>query len=161
MNMNEETLEREEKRMYEIGYLLAPHLADESLTGELNKIVDLINSHDGNQTSSGEPQMKELSYTIGKEIDRKRQSFDKAYFGFIKFDMAPSELLKFKVLLDANPNIIRYLLISTKAAKPLSAKKTRKLAKVNESANTEEKVSEEKIDEELDAILDSGLESNQ
>lgn len=155
-----DTSAREGVKVYEIGYLLAPLIAEEHVPAEVSKIKSLIESHGGNFISEESPKMRPLAYAMRKAVDGARHKFDKAYFGWIKFETTPEEVLKVKVSLDANSNIVRFLLINTVrentliAPKPVYMEKAKEGTKEEgEAVVAETPASPEEIDRSIEELV--------
>lgn len=141
-----------DKKLYEVGFLLSPALVDESLNAAVDKLNAAITNNGGEVTLSGTPEMRELAYSITKEINRKKHQFDKAYFGWIRFLASPSEVSKINDLIDSDDDVVRFILITAKKVKP-NTKAPRKAARKPKAETGEAKADEKEIDQELDAIL--------
>ncbi len=100
-------------KIYEVGYLLLPSLAEENLAGEVALIKAVIEQQGGTFISEESPKLRNLTYTMSKLIDTKKQRFDKGYFGWIKFEVAADALVAVKAGLEANLHVLRFLLINT------------------------------------------------
>ncbi len=105
--------ERDDLQVYEVGFHILPTVAEGDLSGEVVKVRDLISSVKGSVISEGFPEMTNLSYEIAKRIDGKYVDFNRAYFGWIKFDLDRTEIEKVDSALKANPQILRYIIIKT------------------------------------------------
>lgn len=153
-------------RVYEIGYHIAPVMNEEHIPAEVVVIKDLIEKGKGRIISEEFPKVKILAYTISKIIDGKKHNFEKAYFGWIKFEMDGSEVLKVKKALDVNEKILRFLLIKTvkedtkifipKFDAQIKNDGDKKFErKEKESVNLKEKVeiSAEEIDKKIEGLL--------
>lgn len=103
----------DERKIYEIGYLLVPYLPAEAVTGEVDKIIKAkIEAEGGEITSALEPVMTRLAYTITKVLNNKHTKFSDAYFGALRFRADPAMILELKAGWDKEDNLIRYLIIS-------------------------------------------------
>lgn len=152
-----------EPRVYEVGYLLVPSLREEDLDTHVDAIKDLIAQHKGLQIADDAPVLIDLAYEMTKVIDNKNYKFSQGYFGWIKFDLAPSALVDIKAALEKNPNIIRFLLISTVRdntvfSKKLTYKSTRRI--VDEGELAEDGANVEVEDDTTPAVVNLDLETN-
>lgn len=146
-------LDAKEPKIYEISYLLLPTMATEGASEEAGKLISTIESNGGVLLSSGNPEMKELSYAVSREIDRKRKYFDRAYFGWVKFEIAPDKISLIKLLLDDNVSVIRHLVVTTIR----NTAPTRDITKrrvIRKPVREEGKISSEiDMDKEIDALI--------
>lgn len=100
-------------RIYEIGYLIAPTVPQEKVAGEVSAIKDVIANNQGIFIAEDFPKLRVLAYTIAKNISGRRQNFNQAYFGWLKFEIDALVSSAVKSALEKNENLLRYLFIST------------------------------------------------
>lgn len=115
--MNEEEKEsisiEQEPRIYELGFLLLPSLDSAGVSGETASLRDLIIEKQGIIIAEGEAKERPLAYRMVKMIDNKKEKFDRAHFGWIKFETTPHMALEIKKALDIRKNILRFLIVKT------------------------------------------------
>lgn len=102
-----------EPRIYELGYHILPSVSEDDIPAEIAGIKSLIKKNDGVGISEENPKNISLAYTMYRTTEGKKEKFDTAYFGWIKFEMDPKNALKVKEELDLNRNILRYIIIKT------------------------------------------------
>lgn len=102
-----------EPRVYELGYHVLPFLSEADLEKEIDAIKKALTDLGGLPIKIGDPRLMELAYPMYKIIDNKRIEFNQAYFGWIKFDVAPDKMAEFKTFLDKNANLLRFLIVHT------------------------------------------------
>ena len=148
-------------RVYELGFLLVPTIAEEHLSEKFQILKDLISSHGGQFISEDFPKMIPLHYEMLKVISNKNHRFSDAYFGWIKFDMEPEHVLLLDEEVKRSLDVIRFLLIKTVRENTVVGKKTlgKTDGKKRVSSKTEDEVagpevSAEQIDQELDALVE-------
>lgn len=148
-------------RVYELGFLLVPTIAEEHLSEKFQTLKDLISSHGGQFISEDFPKMIPLQYEMLKVISNKNHRFNDAYFGWIKFDMEPEQVLLLDEEVKRSTDIIRFLLIKTVRENTVIGKKT--LGKTEGKKRTSSKgdeevvvadISPEQIDKEIDALVE-------
>lgn len=149
-------------RVYEVGYLLVPTISEEVLPAEYGNIKELVASFGGQMISDEMPKLITLAYPMIKVVANVRSKFDTAYFGWVKFEMDPSQVLLLKKKLDIDPKIIRFLIIKTVKENTIAAKRfvqrdsfRKKIvvqATEGETAPVEE-INKEEIDKEIDAMV--------
>ena len=110
--MEEDTADNEAK-IYEIGFHILPSIAPEKLAAEVSAVKEVMEKKKSSFISEDFPKLKQLSYSIRKQVQGKYQKFNSAYFGWVKFETEPEMLLEIKKELDKNTNILRYLIIKT------------------------------------------------
>ena len=104
--------EDENKREYEMSFLLTPEILEGGLdfeTAELKKIIRESGGEVGRVVESGSPKKRWLSY----EIKKQRQ----AYFGVLYFKMPSEGVSKIKSILSSNKKILRFLILSSSPVK--------------------------------------------
>jgi len=74
----------ENKKKYELGYLLSSKLEEKDALSELDKIHDFIKKSDGGIVLEEAPAKRRLAYPIKKEQE--------AYFGWLEFLAAPEKI---------------------------------------------------------------------
>ncbi len=111
--METENNPKEGVHVYELGFHLVPLIAEEQLAAEVTALKATIEGHKAAFIAEEFPALRSLAYSITKKLDAKNKKFTSAYFGWIKFEAPAEELPKLKTSLDANKNILRYLLIHT------------------------------------------------
>ncbi len=103
----------EETKLYEVGYLLLPMIAEEALAGEIEAIRAVLEKHGAAIDSSELPKMRPLAYKVAKKIANKRTEFSQAYFGTMVFKVAQEAAPMIKADLDKHEHLLRFLLIET------------------------------------------------
>jgi ribosomal protein S6 len=159
INTEEEAGGATTERVYELGYLLVPTLAEEEVPGAYGNLKELISTYGGAVVSDEMPRMIPLAYTMVKVISNIRNKFSNAYFGWIKFTMDSDKVLELKKKLDLDPTIIRFLILKTVKENTIDSKRFvrpegHKKPK-SPKAEGEETVAinKEEIDKEIDAMV--------
>lgn len=148
-------------RVYELGFLLVPTIADEHISEKFQVLKDLISSHGGQFIAEDFPKMIPLQYEMLKVISNKNHRFNDAYFGWIKFDMEPEQITLLDEEIKRSVDVIRFLLIKTVRENTVVGKKTigktdgkkRVHSKGDEEAPVGD-VTPEQIDKEIDALVE-------
>jgi len=154
----------DEGQIYEIGFHILPNVPEEKLPEEVLRLKDSITVNDGVVIADEFPKMVILSYDIKKRVETKYLNFNKAYFGWIKFEAARSSLDKIEKEVKNNQNVLRFIIVKTVRENTMHTPKIPMMARVN---NTEERkapkiesvpvekteVSEAEIDKSIDELL--------
>lgn len=160
-----EITEQADNRIYELGYHIVSSIPEEKLPAEVTVIKDLLESNGAVFISEEFPKLRHLSYTMTKVVGAKHLKFDTAYFGWMKFEMAPESVLAIKKVLDRNDNVIRFLIIKTVRESTLVVAKAPSYGKTEEKPipgidGKDEKdtpvkspVSEAELDKTIDALV--------
>jgi len=110
--MNE--IEKEnDSLIYEIGYHLLPNIDEPEIPIQSLKVKSIIEESGGVIISEGMPKMTILSYEISKSIDSKKYKFNKAYFGWVKFELDSSKISDIKSKIENLASILRFLIVKT------------------------------------------------
>lgn len=154
--------ENNNARIYEIGYLLVPTMAGETVPVAYGNMKNLVTSLGGQLIADEMPRQIPLAYTMPKVYKNIRSKFDSAYFGWIKFEIGRSELAALKKKLDLDPEIIRFLIMKTVKENTIAAKRfirgdmaRRRPPQAKREAGTEPhiEINKEEIDKEIDALI--------
>lgn len=111
--MEENTKNENENLVYEIGYHLLPTIDESDIPAQSSNIKSMIEENRGVIISEDMPKMLVLAYSISKDVNSKKQEFDKAYFGWIKFEIEPSKVADIKNKIENTQNILRFLITRT------------------------------------------------
>lgn len=166
-------MDTDERRVYELGYHMVPTLSEAELQKELDSLRGEISKLGGTFIMEGEPALVTLAYTMYINEGGSNTAYDKAYFGWIKFDLEPSHIAHLeREVIGENKNVLRHLLFKTVAEDTraeikldqLTEVKTSetiaKAPKAEERAHTDELSDEEKkqaeadLDETIEKLLD-------
>ena len=155
-----EIKEEANSRVYELGYLLVPTIAELDVPTTYGNLKELIASMGGVVISDEMPKMMPLAYSMVKVVANVRSKFNTAYFGWVKFTMDTSAVLDLKKKLDLDPNVIRFLILKTVKENTIAAKRfvrgdTHRRSPVRKSDSDEPAVpiNKEEIDKEIDAMI--------
>jgi ribosomal protein S6 len=145
--------------VYEIGFHLLPNIDESNVPIEALKIKSIIEENDGAIISEEMPKMVALAYDIAKVIDTKRQKFSKAYFGWVKFEMDPSQISNVKNKVEILANVLRSIIVKTVKEDTMHIHKIPMFRKENtkeekgEDLAEKPKVSEAELDKSIDELI--------
>lgn len=105
---------KSERQVYELGYHLMPTIAEDDVETHVTKIRKAIEARSGNFIAEGTPESVSLSYPMVVRDGGKRTAYERAHFGWIKFDMdeEAARLLQEEDL-SIDKDILRFRLIKT------------------------------------------------
>ena len=138
--------------VYEIGFHLVPTIAEENLMAEVAILRNALESHGGVFISEEFPHARSLAYTLTKKVGGSRAKYDRAYFGWIKFEMSSEKTPEFKKVLDLNNNILRFLLIHTTRETPVTYSKIADVKRTPKEV-VGKPVSVEELDKSIDKLV--------
>lgn len=151
------------KKIYELGYLLVPTLTEEQVPAEVEAIKAILTKAEVEVISEDSPKLIPLAYQMVHGTSGQKKKFDKAYFGWIKFQgqAAAAEFIKQKC--DIYEHFLRFMIIKTVKDEPQSSPRVSLKTVVAsspvarpESTETSPEASKQSIDEaELEKTLES------
>lgn len=170
----EETDDDKGVRVYELGYQIMSSVAEDAVGVEVETLKSIIAKHGGQIISEGNPELIDLAYTIRKRFESGYQKFDRAHFGWVKFEMNGDKLSELKADIDEVESVIRYIVVKTVRENTIYGPEVMKALKAEEEVDeieagdipkkseapktkTAEEEKEEKgevVEEELDEKLD-------
>lgn len=100
-------------RTYEVGFVLAPTIAEAELSGAVATLTAVITKEGGVVVKEQAPEFIDLAYTMEKTIASKKVKCSQGYFGWIKFDATPEAIEAIKKSFDAMVDLVRYIIIKT------------------------------------------------
>jgi len=147
-----------ESRIYEVGFLLDGDLPEESISGEVQKIKDVLETGEYRFISEGIPHKRDLEYTITVSRDGSKRAYDNAYFGWVKYERQTNDIKEVQDKIRQNQNVVRFILVKAITEdlvpfKNLPKKETEK----TDRREISEKVTKEPISiskEELDKTIE-------
>lgn len=161
LSLENETKNNTDFRIYEVGYLLLPTIEGSEVPAVYSNLKDLLTSLGGEIISDEMPKSISLAYTMTKVISNKRNKFNTAYFGWVKFYMDTDKILDLKKHLTLDPNFLRFLILKTVKENTIASKRfihkdvTRRKMPVSKKGENEVVVpiDKEEIDKEIDAMV--------
>ncbi len=112
MNENE-TVMIDEKEVYEISFIFDNRLEEEKAKEKLETLKKYIASLNGSFISEETPYMRELSYEMIRIVNNVNVRFSEGYFGWVKFELSPSNIEEINKKLKLDEEIVRFLVIKT------------------------------------------------
>lgn len=100
-------------RVYELGFHVLPTVGESGSHDVMKELMDLLGNSKGEVLGKGEVAFMELAYPMLKIIDNKRNFFETAYFGWIKFAVAADKIDEIEKMVKARRDILRFLIIKT------------------------------------------------
>ncbi len=152
--------------VYEIGYHLLPTLSEDEVAKEASALMEALKGAGADFVGDRSPSKVQLAYPLSRRINSKRSTYDSAYFGWVAFETSRDAIDGIKTLLDANQNILRYLVVSTDrdaVAAALSGAvipaPTGSIDKPKRDAEKSGEMSESALDEALQSIATEDAKS--
>jgi ribosomal protein S6 len=147
-------------RIYEVGYLVSPSTKDEDVEKVVSEIRKEIEAQGGSFIAEGAPSMTRLSYAIDGIEGGKRVEFDRAHFGWIKFEAPTTVADALEQMLKRNVSVIRHIMFRTVREETRAHLKAPQLREVRrtDTIKTTPKRAEESAAPVSEAELDKALE---
>lgn len=103
------------KRIYEVGYHIIPTVKEEDLEKVINEVRSVIEKSGGSFIAEGAPSLIKLSYAMKAHAGagEKKVEYDRAYFGWVKFEANVAIVSSLSEALKANHNFLRYIIWKT------------------------------------------------
>lgn len=153
-----DTKTENESAIYEVGYHVAPTLSEAEIPAYASKIKSLIEEKEGKIISEEMPRFGNIAYEILSNIASKKQSFNKTYFGWMKFEVSNSLVRGIKKALDGEREILRFILVKTVKENTLYHPKFSKPKREEKEIDIErggeiKEISEEEIDKSIEELV--------
>jgi ribosomal protein S6 len=100
-------------RVYEVGYHVIPTFKEEELDSVVGAIRSVIEKSGGSFVAEGAPTLIRLAYPIAVKSRGKSDDYDRAYFGWIKFESSVVAAQALEEALKRDPTIMRHILFRT------------------------------------------------
>jgi ribosomal protein S6 len=158
--MNENKQDR--LSVYELSYLIASSIPEEKVGDEYAKLNKIIADSGAVTISEEQPKLEDLAYTIKKKtVAGSYDKFDKAYFGWVKFEVNPSKIDSIKKSAESIDSFVRVLVITTVKENTYLGKRSSStnelegeiVEKPAEVQEIETPASPEEIDKSIDAMV--------
>lgn len=133
--------EDENKREYEMSFLLTPEIAEDKLDFETAELKKMISESGGEATQISSLEKKRLAYPVKKQ--------NQAYLGVVYFNIDSDGLDKMKSVLALNTKLLRFIILN-KPNKPIKSR-VEPIMKIQEEKAAE--VPTESFDKKLESIL--------
>jgi len=147
--------------VYEVGFHVVPTVGDDGVGAIVEKIRTAIGESEF--IAEGFPQKMTLAYTIERASQGKREKYNEAYFGWIKFATAREHIPALEAALRNMKEVLRSLIIET-VREDLTVRQTRAvftsdrlegqtLKKVPTEREERGEVSDEELDKSIEALV--------
>lgn len=100
-------------RIYELGINLLPSIVADDVPREFGNIKAIIEKNGGAFIAEDMPKLRPLAYALSKVVGTKREKFNDAYFGWVKFEADSEQILSIKKDLETEGSILRFLIVKT------------------------------------------------
>jgi ribosomal protein S6 len=163
MSKKEKVEKNSDEKVYEIGYHIVSSVAEEQIPSEVEKIKGFLSKENAVIISEEAPKLRPLAYSIKKAFGGSYKTFDKAYFGFIKFALGEEADIKtIDSSMKNNESVLRYIVVKTVRENTMYSPKMSvfsdkdakiKTLKVEKTDADAKPASIEEIDKSIDALV--------
>ncbi|MCA9363727.1 30S ribosomal protein S6 [Candidatus Kaiserbacteria bacterium] len=101
----------DEQNSYEFAFHVLPTVTEGEVSGVFDTLKSLITNAGGTLTAEEAPERIDLAYEIVKAIEGKNRKFGSAYFGWVRFQLAPEALGALTAEVEAQPQLLRFLVL--------------------------------------------------
>ncbi|MFM2415244.1 MAG: hypothetical protein RI911_937 [Candidatus Parcubacteria bacterium] len=152
----------DECRVYELGYLMVSTLTDADRETVLADMRSVVQNHGGTFISEGAPQDHTLAYTMYTRDREKNVAHEKAFFGWLKFELPAAAAETVAAYARAHAKLIRSIFFETVKEDtraniiPGTLKDVKRTGTIGSGPRTEEdkkEVSEAELDKTVDSIV--------
>lgn len=142
--------------VYEIGYLIAASVPEEKVPGEAEAIKKIITDAGAEVIAEEAPRREQLAYPMRKKmVSGAYDTYDSAYFGWIKFELGSDTIEAVKKAVEAYPSVLRMLLISTVRENTYLGKRAATIVPKSEALEDKKETAAPATIEEMDKSIDA------
>ncbi len=152
-----------DEKIYEVGYHIVSSVSEENIPSEVEKIKAYLAKEKAVIISEETPKLRPLAYPIKKAFGGSYKTFDKAYFGFIKFELSEEgDITNIDKAMKNNESVLRYIVIKTVRENTMYSPKITvfsdkeakiKTFKEDKIVKAEKQATVEEIDKSIDALV--------
>jgi len=153
-----------DEKIYEVGYHIISSVAEENIPAEVDKIKKYLSEEKAVIISEQSPKLRPLAYSIKKATGGSYKTYDKAYFGFIKFSLGEDgDVTKIDSAMKNNESVLRYIVVKTVRENTMYSPKitvfSEKESKIKTVLKDDKDIKEKKqataeeIDKSIDALV--------
>lgn len=150
---------KDNAKVYEIGFHIAPFVGEENVAHEVSHIKDVLDAMRAEVISEDFPRLRALAYPIAKIVKGDKKVSTEAYFGWVKFELPSDKIEAFKKEIEKLDNVIRYLVIGTVrentlyGAKFVQDKEAKREQKLEKKSEVKEEINEVELDKSIDSLV--------
>ena len=137
---------------YELAYHVLPTVAEGEVSTIRDVIAAAITGVAGTIDEEEAPQRVDLAYEIIKPVEGKNRRFTSAYFGWVRFTVAPEAIGEIAEAVSTNKQILRHLVIR------LTKAELEHPFFYHEAMAAERQVSDVEVADEIEADIDPNAE---
>jgi ribosomal protein S6 len=136
--------------VYEIGFHLIPLVSEDEVASHVSTIKSILDKAGARVISEEYPTLIELAYTISKKVRGSKESFDSAYFGWIKFESSSEAIEAIDEEVRGLEEVLRFIIVKTLREDTIIKKDSRIVDEGESEKTTDVDAS---IDEAIDELV--------
>lgn len=113
MEMDTDTADTAVSRIYEVGYIIVPKVAENDVEKAVAAIRAPIEKAGGSFIAEGAPSLIRLAYEMTAREGDKNAVYDRGYFGWLKFEGTTAVAAALEEQLAADQTILRHIIFRT------------------------------------------------
>ncbi|KKS44975.1 hypothetical protein A3I25_01625 [Candidatus Nomurabacteria bacterium RIFCSPLOWO2_02_FULL_42_17] len=157
METNQQS-QQNDSHVYELAFFLMPTIGEENLPTVFGDLKNMLSKSGAVFISEDFPKLLPLAYSIDKIIEHKRQVFNTAFLGWVKFEIESGHLLNLKEELKHSVNLMRFIIVctvreSTLAPRRLHASRRRSAPDKVRPAEPAIPIDEEAVDKKIEELV--------
>ncbi len=146
MTKTQET--KEDSKVYEVGFHIAPIVGEDNLSHEVSLIRDVLDTSKAEVVSEDFPRLVSLAYPLSKVIKGTKRVFKEAYFGWIKFEVVTEQVATVAAEVEKLENVLRSIVVKTVRENTLHGAKFATKEQMKGAFKKEDEVAPEAVKEE-------------
>jgi ribosomal protein S6 len=111
--------------VYEIGFHLIPLVSEDEVASHVSTIKSILDKAGARVISEEFPTLIELAYSISKKVQGSKESFDSAYFGWVKFESSSEAIEEIDEAVRGFEEVLRFIIVKTLREDTIIKKDTR------------------------------------
>jgi ribosomal protein S6 len=136
---DKENTTSEGTKLYELGFNLVPTITEDNLDTEYAAVKTTLEKAGATLATESKPAMINLAYTMVRTVESKKQKYDKAYFGWVKFNAEVETVEKVKAELDLNESVLRFMITKATAEGDVSSEEVARMTDRSEEEEPEKR----------------------
>jgi ribosomal protein S6 len=147
-------------RIYEVGYHVSPSVKEEDVEKVVAEVRGAIEQSGGAFIAEGAPSQMKLSYPISVRHGERYSEYDRASFGWIKFETTTEGAAQVDAALKGHVSIIRHIVFrtvreDTRAKLKVTMREVRRTDTIRTARKTEETAETPVSEVDLDKALET------
>ena len=109
--MSDKEMPAVEAGSYELAFHVLPTIAEGEVDAVFQNLKDTLTKLGSTITTEEAPARIDLAYEIVKYLEGRNRKFSSAYFGWVRFDVDPTQVEEINQVMEADNQLLRHILI--------------------------------------------------